>query len=484
MAKTLTLEEAARHLGMTVEQFKLNLQTHKEFRAVRPLMGGSTMHFREQDIEELARKLGLGSDPILKVGDSPSESEVPLAVEEEQIEIGREPRGSSARLQSPSSKRLPKPQPELDLEIESSDEFVPLAGDPGKTGKSDSDARLTRDSSARLKGKGQASPGTPTEEIDLEAEAKQQGKADVFQIAEESTKPKSSTKPPSSVKIKATPKVDSGSEFELTLDPDSDSEFELTLSDDSGELGVGSSPRDATGKTGKSGVRLNKPADSGISLEKKGDEEESDFELNLDSATAQKIPGAPKSSKKKKKVDSESEFELSLDESSGELGKLNLESNAGTGEKDIFATDFDIPSLEESASEAVVLEDSDTALESSDFDLDDSSALEETSASEVVQLDEDLLDESGEVSAEEALAEVEEEDEEEEVVPSAPAAAAPWGPLPALVLFPCLFILMIVSFMGFELMHGMWSYRTGGSKPTYTVTRGIAGIFGADMPKD
>jgi hypothetical protein len=47
-----------------------------------------------------------------------------------------------------------------------------------------------------------------------------------------------------------------------------------------------------------------------------------------------------------------------------------------------------------------------------------------------------------------------------------------------------LFILMIVSFMGFELMHGMWSYRTGGSKPTYTITRGIAGIFGADLPKD
>lgn len=479
MAKTLTLEEAAQLLGMTVEQFKLNMQTHKEFRSVRPLMGGSTMHFREQDIEELARKLGLGSDPVLRLGQAGSDAEVPLAVEEEQIEIGREPRGSSPRLQSPSSKRLPKPAPEPALEIESSDEFVPLVDDSGKSGKKDSDAKIARDSSTRLGSKGQATPGTPTEEIDLEAEAKQQGQGDVFKIAEESGKLKSGSKPPSS-KIKAAKKPDSGSEFELTLDPDSDSEFELTLSDDSDEVPLGGA-REATGKAGKSGVRLNKPADSGISLEKKGEEEESDFELNLDSATAHKVQGGPKSSKKKTKVDSESEFELSLDDSSGEVGKLNLESSAGQGDKDIFATDFDIPALEESASEAVVLDSSDTSLESSDFDLEESAVIEDESASEVVQLDEDAVEE---VSAEEALAEVEEEEEEEELVPAGPAPAPSWGPLPALVLFPCLFILLIVSFMGFELMHGMWSYRTGGSKPTYTVTRGIAGIFGADLPKD
>ncbi len=481
MAKTLTLEEAAQLLGMTVEQFKLNMQTHKEFRSIRPLMGGSTVHFREQDIEELARKLGLGSDPILRLGQGSSESEVPLAAEEEQIEIGREPRGSSTRLQSPSSKRLPKPAPEPALEIESSDEFVPLVDDSGQGSKKDSDARLARDSSTRLGSKGQATPGTPTEEIDLDAEAKEQGKGDVFKIADDSGKLKAGSKPPSS-KIKSVKKPDTGSEFELTLDPDSGSEFELSLADDSDEVPLGRA-REATGKAGKSGVRLNKPADSGISLEKKGEEEESDFELNLDSASAQKLQGGPKSSKKKIKADSESEFELSLEDSSGEVGKLNLESSADQGDKDIFATDFDIPALEESGSEALVLDSSDTALESSDFDLDDSAVVEDESASEVVQLDEDLLEAGDEVSAEEALAEVEEE-EEEDWVQAGPPPAAQWGPLPALVLFPCLFILLIVSFMGFELMHGMWSYRTGGSKPTYTVTRGIAGIFGADLPKD
>ena len=67
-----------------------------------------------------------------------------------------------------------------------------------------------------------------------------------------------------------------------------------------------------------------------------------------------------------------------------------------------------------------------------------------------------------------------------------PPAPARWGPLPALVLFPCLFVMLILTFMSFELMHGMWSFRTGGTKPTFTITRGIASIFVPDseMPKD
>ena len=68
MAKTLTLEEAAQKLGLTPEQFKLNLKTHKDFKNVRPLMGGATMHFRAQDVDELARRLGLGSEPELQPG--------------------------------------------------------------------------------------------------------------------------------------------------------------------------------------------------------------------------------------------------------------------------------------------------------------------------------------------------------------------------------------------------------------------------------
>src|SRR5438067_5639784 len=107
MANTLTLEEAAQHLGISPEQFKANLKTHKDFKNVRPLMGGATMHFREQDIEELSRKLGLGSEPELQLGNAGSDPDVPARLEEsgDHVEIGRDPPrpgGSSPRLSSPS----------------------------------------------------------------------------------------------------------------------------------------------------------------------------------------------------------------------------------------------------------------------------------------------------------------------------------------------------------------------------------------------
>src|SRR5262245_47016666 len=156
MAKTLTLEEAAQQLGLTVEQFKTNLKTHKDFKAVRPLMGGATMHFREQDIEELARKLGLGSEPDLQMGGAGSDPGV--GADEDHVEIGREPPrpgGSSPRLSSPSGKRH-------QADVDSSDDFVPLSSDSGK--KQGSGAKIPRDSGARIESK--STPhGAPTEDI-------------------------------------------------------------------------------------------------------------------------------------------------------------------------------------------------------------------------------------------------------------------------------------------------------------------------------
>src|SRR4029077_6530096 len=111
--------------------------------------------------------------------------------------------------------------------------------------------------------------------------------------------------------------------------------------------------------------------------------------------------------------DSDSEFELTLDDSSGEMSAAPSskkgKAKGGDAEKDIFETDFDIPALDdESASEAVVLEEGDTDLESSDFDLAlDESGAEESAASEVVELEEDLDAETDE-SASEALADVDE----------------------------------------------------------------------------
>src|SRR5262245_58286308 len=152
MSKTLTLEEAAQQLGLTTEQFKVNLKTHKDFKSVRPLMGGATMHFRAQDIDELGRRLGLGSEPELQLGDAGSDPAIPLSTEEEdeQIEIGRDrPTGGSSARISKSSKNLRSTpasgQGHNPLDMDSSDEFIPLT--EGTTG---SGKRRAGDSSTRL----------------------------------------------------------------------------------------------------------------------------------------------------------------------------------------------------------------------------------------------------------------------------------------------------------------------------------------------
>src|SRR5262249_50888665 len=192
----------------------------------------------------------------------------------------------------------------------------------------------------------------------------------------------------------AEPPADDSSEFELTLDADSD-EFELSLAPDSSEeVALGERPANApAGKSGNSGINLNRPTDSGVSLEKrkKPDEEEVDFELSLET------PGSGSSRKKlggsgsKLKPDSDSEFELTLEEPS-DLGVEGTADAPARKKGGIFeATDFEIPAVEDdSASEAVSLEESDTDLESSDFDLalDEADAsAEEESASEVVALE-------------------------------------------------------------------------------------------------
>src|SRR5262245_30853513 len=239
MSKTLTLEEAAEELGLATEQVKVNLKTHQDFKSVRPLMGGATMHFRAQDIDELGRRLGLGSEPELQLGDAGSDPVVPLHSEEddEQIEIGRDrpSGGSSARIAGKSSKKLKSTpaasQGQNPPETDSSDEFIPL---PEGTG---SGKRKPGDSSTRLK-------KSPDSDVKVEGKPDSGKKKadDVFELAPDA---------PRSSKKLAAKKPDS-SEFELKLGPDSDSEFELTIADEgSDEADIGVAPKDAASKGGK-----------------------------------------------------------------------------------------------------------------------------------------------------------------------------------------------------------------------------------------
>ena len=71
MAQFYTLEEAARVLGMSAEELKTKAQA----REVRAFLDGGSWRFRVVDIDELARRRGLGSDAELRLSDL----EVPAA---------------------------------------------------------------------------------------------------------------------------------------------------------------------------------------------------------------------------------------------------------------------------------------------------------------------------------------------------------------------------------------------------------------------
>jgi excisionase family DNA binding protein len=309
------------------------------------------------------------------------------------------------------------------------------------------------------------------------------------------------------------PMEDSSSDFELSIqDPAegsstaSESDFELTLDNPAGatpgkeedsefELSLDDVPEDQD------------PSDSEfeLSVSERGATEEgsdSEFELTLDAeSNAAELPHEPEAS-------SDSEFELTLD-ASGDLAPVT-----DAEEKDIFEpTNFDVPALEdESSSEAVALEDSDTDVEDSsgDFDLSvDQEDLE--SGSEVVTLEEGeeadegaatvarprakksksaLVELPEEVGEEEESARrsrrraAEPEEEEEEVaVAAGEAVAQPWGPLPAILLFPTVLVLFFVGVMGFELVQGMWGYHRP-MKLTKPVIDTVARMFDENLPRD
>src|SRR5580658_3447236 len=63
MAQFYTLEEAARVLGMSAEELKSKAQA----REVRAFLDGGSWRFRVVDVDELARRRGLGSDAELRL---------------------------------------------------------------------------------------------------------------------------------------------------------------------------------------------------------------------------------------------------------------------------------------------------------------------------------------------------------------------------------------------------------------------------------
>ncbi|MBY0512989.1 MAG: helix-turn-helix domain-containing protein, partial [Gemmataceae bacterium] len=270
MAQTYTLEEAAERLGVTPEEMKRRLK--EDWKTLRAFRDGPTLRFRSTEIEELARSLGAASDPGLPL--APMDS--------------HDPPGSDDFKIAPSSTDEPLVfgTPDEDIFALSTDEPPPPAG----AKKPDSDVRLEGkpkskppkkegDSDVRLEPakpkSGKDAAVVPTEEIALDFSGPGSAVIKGGSSAKLSA-PKSSAKltgGDSGKSLANKPGTGDSSEFELSLDSDSD-DFEIQLNTDSSdEVDLGSLPKAKGGsgrKGGESGINLRDPADSGISLEKKG----------------------------------------------------------------------------------------------------------------------------------------------------------------------------------------------------------------------
>jgi hypothetical protein len=475
--------------------------------------------------------LGRASD-VLPVQDMPSSSKSDKKKKDSDVKkkdsdvsvVGEAPSSKVPAKKGDSGVRLvPVGDSDSDVKIvpESTPEDSSVLGAAVPRTGSDSDVRIELSPSGRRSDKDKG--GFLTEEIDLDAELRK---------AEETRQAKKG--PP-----KAKPaSAKSVSPFELSEDDlevsntgkpesksqvDSDSDFELERKDDVSSVELTSEETrsknvredeevalgEAVGVAGSSdsGINLQSPADSGISLEHKDDSDEIEFELTLDAEGSPKPPPAAPVGQES------SDFELTLEDSarlapsdSDRVKQAKKEGKEGKDEeKDIFETDFEVPALEdESGSQAVALDESDTDLESSDFDLalgEEDIVADEESGSQVVALeDEEEVDEAAATVARTGrrgrAALVEEEvgeglaEEEEEVVPSRRAAAvaaapADWGLFLPIVLLFSTFVLFFVGIMSFELLHNMWGYHQP-SRAASPLVQAVAGMFydAKELPQD
>ncbi len=505
------LDEAAQRLGMSIEELTQMAQR----REVRAFADRGTWRFRTQDIEEMARQRGLGSDPSAPVAGGKGEvfpfelsGQGQHGTEVYDIGVGKEKRApvsSESDIHARKSRSTvpadsdPKLVPDEPSSVKLAGETTPREGDSavpigrepvgggssvsdlGQAGSGrfgDSGVRLVDDEppASRVGKKGKRTEVATPSEVNLDEE---------IRLARESgTGAPGPRTPPTPLPFKipeedvavSKPKKPAGltDSSDIDLIP-SKPGTESSVSIDLGEL---PSDSDLTRASGTSGLNLQSPADSGISLEQgSGPSDDLSFELSLDESASSVTPKP-----KKKTGDSSSEFDLSLEEGSG-IAPLEEE------KKDVFDSDFKVPALEGSDSDNVGLSDEDSGVESSDFELalDDENLTIEDTGSEVVVIEEgaDEADETairpqlmeGEIEEEagEEMVAVEAEEEEEAALAAAAAEAQPveWGPLPTILLAPAAFVMVLIGFLLFEMLNSVWSY----SQPN-AVTGQISEMFG------
>jgi hypothetical protein len=501
-----------------------DLKSKAQHREIRAFLDGGSWRFRVVDIDELARRRGLGSDAELRLSDlevpAASAGESPEDLDLSEFQLGVAKPDIAAETMDISAMTAPAPaKPAEETGSEHDILFDDLSVPPNpvtgsssviigmqSSGKlpSDSDVRLVPDN---VSGSSDSDVRLASPDPDL---MKAASDSDVTLIKDDTadhafltplsgsgdTAVRPSPKAGSSAEV---PAAESDSDFELNpssdlvnvLQPESGSDFELSALDASDEFEstpLRPSDSDVTAADPNlSGINLSRPSDSGINLQAIGD---------VDLGHHDSIELAPLS---------DDEIQPLKGEAPPKGGKATpgkaKPSLAATpppavkkGEKDIFDdTDFevDVPLSEEDSDDKTV------QLEAvSDFDLEESD-----SGSEVFAVDEEDVDQNAATAmAPSAFAEEEDEDDGfEEAVSSgmatawssdegptsgtsAPAmvisreAAPEWGGLWVGLLGFTAVCLLFASFIAIDLMRNLYEFHD--TPVASGLVRGLAGLFG------
>jgi hypothetical protein len=516
MAQFYTLEEAARVLGMSAEELKTKAQS----REVRAFLDGGSWRFRVVDVDELARRRGLGSDAELRLSDlevpagkGGSSGEVQeLDLSEFHLGVAKPDLGAeSVHLSKAKDSGRKKSSDDTgsDHDILVDDLALPpnpitgsssvIIGAPS-SGKhpSDSDVRLVPDT-VRGASDSDVQLASPTVKppSDSDVTLIKDDSADHGIVGSDSgsgdTAVRVSPVSGSSAEVAA---AASDSDFELNpsselidaLQPDSGSDFELSALDASDEFESTplskASDSDVTAADPKlSGINLSRPSDSGINLQ---------TGAGLGLGQADSIELAPLSDEEIKTAASASPVKP----------KPSLAAtpppSVKKGEKDIFDdTDFevDVPAGDADSDDKTVQLEA-----ASDFDLEDSD-----SGSEVFAIDEEAVDQNASTAmAPSAFAE-DDEDEEDDGFDSAvssemtagwsssDSASSPERSAPAMVfaresetewsglwvgmLGATTLFLFFASFVAYDLVRNLYEFRAGGTMGSGLVSA-IARMFG------
>jgi excisionase family DNA binding protein len=513
MPQFYTLEEAARVLGMSNDELKLKAQ-HREIRA---FMDSGSWRFRVADVDELARRRGMGSDPDLSLSDlelappSDSGSDAELNLSEYQLGVANPDLGAPSTHMPTGTEAdvrvddLTLPPPPM---TGSSSTIIGMA--PSGKQPSDSDVRLVpdnvkdaSDSDVQLGQTIEHRPSDSDVTLVSDDEGPVPGSSDTFPVAGpgDTAVRKGGAMLGSSAEVTAAPADDSDSDFELTpssvidaLQPESGSDFELTALDHSDEFEStpmpGPSDSDVTAaEPAASGINLARPSDSGINLQGVG---------GIGLGGNESIELAPLEGEEKPQARSKPAAKPAKP-AKPSPGATPLPKAKQAKEKDIFEdTDFEVDALESGPHDQTVQIDA-----ASDYDLEEDSGSD--SGSEVFAVDEEDVDQSAATALAPGISDEDEGEEEDfagdegempsewdvesEAGPGAAAAtpapamlgptgaSAEWGGIWVGMLSVATLFVLLLAFVSMDLVRNLYDYR--GPVPVASgLVKGLSDMFG------